>query len=88
MVKKVKTYADKLLESKKFRKDFEQKYKNLVISEKIAQKDQIIMLKVKSLLNHFRYFIKDEDLKITDEYYTVCRKYCSLGGPKNEKENS
>ena len=37
MPKKVKTYADKLLENKKFRKDFEQEYKNLVISEKIAE---------------------------------------------------
>ena len=37
MTKKVKTYADKLLENKKFRKDFEKEYKNLVISEKIAE---------------------------------------------------
>lgn len=32
-----KTYADKLLNDKKFKKDFEQEYKNLVISEKIAE---------------------------------------------------
>ncbi|MEI8011398.1 MAG: helix-turn-helix transcriptional regulator [Candidatus Omnitrophota bacterium] len=31
-----KTYADKLLLDKSFREDFEQEYKNLVISEKIA----------------------------------------------------
>jgi transcriptional regulator with XRE-family HTH domain len=37
MTKKVKTYADKLLENKKFKNDFEQEYKNLVISEKIAE---------------------------------------------------
>lgn len=37
MAKKVKTYADKLLSDKKFKKDFEQEYKNLIISEKIAE---------------------------------------------------
>ena len=37
MVKKVKTYADKLLSDKKFKQAFEQEYKNLVISEKIAE---------------------------------------------------
>ena len=31
------TYADKLLADKNFREDFEQEYKNLVISEKIAE---------------------------------------------------
>jgi DNA-binding XRE family transcriptional regulator len=34
---KVKTYFDKLMEDKKFREDFEQEYRNLVISEKIAE---------------------------------------------------
>ena len=34
---KNKTYADKLLQDKKFREDFNQEYKNLVISEKIAE---------------------------------------------------
>ena len=34
---KIKTYADKLLEDGKFKKDFEQEYKNLIISERIAQ---------------------------------------------------
>ena len=34
---KIKTYADKLLEDKKFREEFEWEYKNLIISEKIAQ---------------------------------------------------
>ena len=34
---KVRTYADKLLEDKAFREKFEQEYKNLVISEKIAE---------------------------------------------------
>jgi len=31
------TYADKLLADKKFREEFEEEYKNLVISEKIAE---------------------------------------------------
>jgi len=34
---KIRTYADKLLEDKDFRQAFEQEYKNLVISEKIAE---------------------------------------------------
>jgi len=34
---KTRTYADKLLKDKKFQEEFEQEYKNLVISEKIAQ---------------------------------------------------
>ena len=36
-VNKVRTYADKMLADKKFREEFEREYKNLVISEKIAQ---------------------------------------------------
>ena len=34
---KMKTYADKLLENKNFREEFEREYKNLIISEKIAE---------------------------------------------------
>lgn len=34
---KVKTYADQLLNNRKFREEFDREYKNLVISEKIAQ---------------------------------------------------
>jgi DNA-binding XRE family transcriptional regulator len=36
-VNKIRTYADKLFADKKFREEFEREYKNLVISEKIAQ---------------------------------------------------
>ena len=36
-INKVRTYADKLLEDKKFKEAFEQECKNLIISEKIAQ---------------------------------------------------
>ena len=35
--KKTITYADKLLENKSFKEDFEREYENLVISEKIAE---------------------------------------------------
>ena len=34
---KIKSYSDKLLENKSFRAKFEEEYRNLVISEKIAQ---------------------------------------------------
>lgn len=37
MAQKAKTYADKLLSNKKFKRDFDQEYKNLIISEKIAE---------------------------------------------------
>ena len=36
-IRKARTYADKLFEDRKFREAFEREYKNLVISEKIAQ---------------------------------------------------
>ena len=36
-INKVKTYSDRLLEDKKFRVEFEQEYKNLIVSEKIAE---------------------------------------------------
>jgi DNA-binding XRE family transcriptional regulator len=36
-VNKIKTYSDKLLEDKKFQNEFEQEYKNLIVSEKIAE---------------------------------------------------
>ena len=34
---KIKTYADTLLEQKKFREGFKQEYMNLVVSERIAR---------------------------------------------------
>ncbi len=34
---KIRTYADKLLEDKNFREEFEREYENLVVSEKIAE---------------------------------------------------
>ena len=36
-ITKIRTYSDKLLENKDFREKFEQEYRNLVISEKIAE---------------------------------------------------
>ncbi len=36
-MKQIKTYADKLLSNKKFKEAFDQEYKNLIISEKIAK---------------------------------------------------
>ncbi len=34
---RIRTYADKLLEDKKFRDKFERQYKNLIVSERIAE---------------------------------------------------
>ena len=41
--------------------------------------DQLILIKIKSLLNHLRYFIKDEVLPLVDEFHNVCRRECSWG---------
>jgi len=43
----------------------------------INQEDQFILLRVKSLLNHLDYIIKDEHKQVVDEFHTLCRKYCS-----------
>jgi len=36
-MKKTKTYMDKLMENKEFRKKFDKEYRNLCIGEKIAR---------------------------------------------------
>ena len=51
----------------------------------IEQKDQMTLLRIKSLLNHMEYFIKDEHKELVSDYHTLCRKYCSWGHPKKEK---
>lgn len=38
------------------------------------EKDKQTLLKVKSLLNDLRYIIKEEDLKVVDEYHSLLRK--------------
>ena len=45
----------------------------------VSNKDQLIMLKIKSLLNHLEYIIKDEHKPVVEKYHLVCRKYCSWG---------
>jgi len=45
----------------------------------IPNEEQVILLKLKSLLNHLSYIIKDEDKKIIEEYQELCRKYCFWG---------
>lgn len=44
----------------------------------MTKKEQITIIKIKSLLNHLRYFIKDEHIKIVDDYHKLCRKYCKF----------
>lgn len=44
----------------------------------MTNKEQIILLKIKSLLNHLKYFIKEEHLKVIDDFHKLCRKYCKL----------
>lgn len=52
----------------------------------INKDDQMTLLKVKSLLNHIRYFLKEEDLKIVDDFHRLCRKFVSWGGNEQEKK--
>jgi len=47
--------------------------------KEITRADKITMLKVKSLLNHLSYIIKEEDKPIVEEYHNLCRKHCSWG---------
>ena len=50
----------------------------------INNEEQMIMLKIKSLLNHLDYIIKDEHKKIVDDFHTLCRKYCSWNGKEDK----
>ena len=44
----------------------------------LTNEEQKTMLQIKSLLNHIRYFLRDDTLPIVDEYHQLCRKYCSM----------
>ncbi len=50
----------------------------------MTNKEQHTMLMIKSLLNHMRYFVKEEHLKYLDDYHKLCRKYCSWGKPSKK----
>lgn len=45
---------------------------------KLTNEEQLTLLKVKSLLNGFRYFIKDDHMEVFNEFHSLCRKYTSL----------
>ena len=53
--------------------------------KEITNEDQLTLLKIKSLLNHLAYVIRDDDKLIVDEYHTLCRKYCSWGEQEEKK---
>ena len=46
---------------------------------KLSNEEQLTLIKIKSLLNHLEYIIKDEHREIVDEFHTLCRKHCSWG---------
>jgi preprotein translocase subunit SecA len=52
--------------------------------KELTNKDQITLLKIKSLLNDLSYIVKDEHIQIVDEFQTLCRKYCSFGEQDEE----
>ena len=41
----------------------------------MTQEEKQTMMKIKSLLNDMRYLIKEEDLKVVDDYHLILRKY-------------
>ena len=47
--------------------------------EEIEEYDTITLLKVKSLLSHLDYIIKDEHKDIVSNFHELCRKYASWG---------
>jgi len=52
--------------------------------KELTNKDQITLLKIKSLLNDLLYVIKEEDKKVINELHLLCRKYCSFGEQHEE----
>lgn len=44
----------------------------------LSRKEQQTMLKIRSLLYNMCYFIKDDHIKIVEEYHELCRKYCPM----------
>lgn len=47
--------------------------------KQLTNKDQITLLKIKSLLNDLSYLIIDEHKQVIDEFCVLCRKHCSFG---------
>jgi len=43
------------------------------------KQDIITLLKIKSLLNHLDYIIKDDHKILVENYHKLCRKYCNWG---------
>ena len=46
---------------------------------KLSNEEQLTLIKIKSLLNHLEYIIKDEHREIVDKFHVLCRKHCSWG---------
>jgi hypothetical protein len=45
---------------------------------KLSKKEQITILKIKSLLNHLDYLIKPEHQPLISEFHKLCRKYAKI----------
>lgn len=46
---------------------------------KLPKSDQKTLLRIKSLLNHLDYLIKEEDIGLIAQFRHLCRTYCSWG---------
>lgn len=46
--------------------------------DKLNKKEQIVILKIKSLLNQLDYIIKPEHKQIISDFHKFCRKYAKL----------
>ena len=44
--------------------------------KEITNEDKLVLIKVKSLLNHLSYIIKEEDKRIMEDFHKFCRKHC------------
>jgi hypothetical protein len=52
--------------------------------------EQLTLIRIKSLLNHLSYIIKDSEKNIVDDYHELVRKYCSYKPRRlkiNERRN-
>lgn len=49
------------------------------IIPEFSNEDQHVMLKIKSLLNHLDYIIKEDHKQVVNDYHKLCRKFCNWG---------
>ena len=51
----------------------------------MTNEEQMTLIKIKSLLYHIYYFIRDEDKNIISDYHELCRKHASIKCSEDSK---